>query len=116
VTGPQRVSFGAAAGAGGAGGGSAMAVEGSGDEVAMAAGSASGGSGGTTMAAAARIHSLAVLRDTPHSRAAAETLPMSSGRSTSCAIAATLPVLAGPLRWTFFGRRGSAPLPWVQTS
>jgi hypothetical protein len=87
-----------ATGDGGAGGGSAMAVAGSGDEAAMAAGSAGGGSGGTTMAACSAIHVRAVLRDTPHWRAAAETLVARSGRSASCASASALPVLAGPLR------------------
>src|SRR6266404_3365316 len=83
-------------------GGSAMAPEApsSGGGSAMVAG---GGSGGAAMAASA-IHARAVLRDTPHWRAAAETLIARSGRSASCARAAALLVLRKAMGRSFFGR------------
>src|SRR5712675_219656 len=90
-----------ATGTGGADGGSAMA--------------AGGGSGGAAMAAYSASHARTVARDTPHSRAAAETLVDRSGRSASWASASALLVLrmAGRSGRSFFGRRGSALLPWV---
>ena len=106
---PATGDGGAATGDDATGDGSAMAPEAptSGGGSVMAT---SGGSGGTAMAASA-IHARAVLRETPHSRAAAETLPTSSGRSTRCARASALVVLrkAGPLGRSFFDGRGSAP-------